>query len=222
MDRTQAKQLLNEITLQIPASKSGSLTPAGQTKQALKPATIESINGVFELLSSIYGNQFFAAYPSTEQSNIAKRLWAKHLNNYPANLLMAVADKIIANETFLPSLAKFKEYCDGSLSIFGLADAHSAYMEACRAPKPKSEYNWSHPAVYYAGLATDWFFLAGAIESQVFPIFKRNYQVLCDRVLAGEDIEIAVPMALPEEIEKPMSLNGNKKSLKALREKLDL
>jgi len=215
-------RLLNETTLQIQALQNNSLTQAGRNEVQLSPDTIEAINGVFLLLSTNYGNQFNSAFPNTERSNIAKRLWAKHLNKYPKNLLMAVADDIIANENFLPSLAKFKEYCDKAFELYGLPDAHRAYMEACRAPKPKAEFQWSHLAVYYAGLATDWFFISSEPEDKVFPVFKRNYEMLCERVIKGEDLKAPMVKALPEEITKPLTGKDNLKHLSDLRSKLGL
>lgn len=135
---------------------------------------------------------------------------------------MAVADEIVGKETFLPSLAKFKEYCDHAYSLFGLPDAHSAYIEACRAPQPKKEFNWSHLAVYYAGAATDWFFIASAMESQVFPVFKRNYEMICDRVIKGESLEEPLAKALPEEVSIPLDKKENLSNLKKLRESTGL
>lgn len=209
--------------MQIPVLPSGYLTQAGQTKpEAFTPETIEAIQGVYEVLASSYGNQFYKAFPTTEQTNIAKRLWAKHLNNYPKNQLIAVASEIIANETFLPSLATFKSYCDKAHELYGLPDAHRAYVEACRAPKPKANYHWSHPAVYYAGVATDWFFLETEPESVVFPVFKRNYKLICERVMKGETIESPIPKALPQEINTPMSVEENKKQLAKLRKIVEL
>jgi len=202
---------------------SDSPTQAGQTKQEVfDPATIQSINGIFELLSTNYGNQFYAAFPSTEQSSTAKRLWAKHLNKYPKAVLMAVADEIVGKETFLPSLAKFKEYCDHAYSLFGLPDVHSAYVEACRATTPKKDYNWSHLAVYYAGLATDWFFISSAVESAVLPVFKRNYEMICDRVIKGEELDAPIHKALPADVSVPLDKKANLAALKKLRESMDL
>ncbi len=208
--------------MQIQALQNNSLTQAGRNDVQLSTDTIEAINGVFVLLATNFGNQFYKAFPNTEQANIAKRLWAKHLNSYPKNLLMAVAEDIIANETFLPPLATFKAYCDKAFALYGLPDPHRAYIEACRAPKPKAEYKWSHPAVYYAGLATDWFFMSSEPESQVFPVFKRNYEMLCERVIKGEDLKAPVTKALPQEVSVPLSSEENKQHLSALRKQLGL
>lgn len=208
--------------MQVQPLKSASKTQAGQTDQSFPPQLISAVNGVFEVLAVGYGNQYHAAYPNAEQSNLAKRLWAKHLQTYPANLVMKVADDIIGKETFLPSIAKFKEYCDNAYDAFGLPKADSAYIEACRAPQPKKSFNWSHPAVYFAGLATDWFFISTEARDKVFPVFKRNYEMLCERVIKGEKLEVPLEKALPEEITTPLSKEEKQQHLKALRDSLKL
>jgi hypothetical protein len=213
---------LNQITQQIKALANSNGKQAGQNDIALNPDTIEAINGVFLLMSANYGNQYNAAYPNTDRSNIAKRLWAKHLNHYPKNVLMAVADQVVGGETFLPALAKFKEYCDKAYSLFGLPDARSAYIEACRAPQPKSTFAWSHPAIYYAGKATDWFFLSSESERTVLPVFKRNYEILCDRVIKGETLAKPMVKALPEEVSIPLSKKENQQHLADLKKSLGL
>lgn len=150
------------------------------------------------------------------------RLWLKHLQDYPAVLIKAAAERVIMHEHFLPNLAKFREHCAHAFELFGLPDAHSAYMEACRAPQPKSAYKWSHPAVYYAGLSSDWFFLASEPQAKVFPVFKRNYEILCERVMKGEDLKMPVHKALPEKVAHILTPKENIAHLKALRDKVQL
>lgn len=150
------------------------------------------------------------------------RLWLKHLQDYPASLIRLAIEEVIKNENYLPTLAKFREYCDSAYRLFGLPEARQAYVEACRASQPKSAYNWTHPAVYYAGLATDWFFIASEPEDKVFPVFKRNYELLCERVVKGEQIEKPIIKAIPAEIEQPLSTEENKQHLKQLRQSLKL
>lgn len=208
--------------MQVQPLKSDSATRAGQTDKGFSPQLISAVNGVFEVLAVGYGNQYHAAYPNSEQSNLAKRLWAKHLSHYPVNLLMKVADDIIGKETFLPSIAKFKSHCDHAYDAFGLPSVDSAYVEACRAPQPKKQFKWSHPAVYFAGLTTDWFFLSSEPKDKVFPVFKRNYEMLCDRVIKGEKLDVPIEKALPAEITTPMTREENKQHLHQLREKLKL
>ncbi|MGR6872316.1 hypothetical protein ACU6U9_08420 [Pseudomonas sp. HK3] len=205
--------------MQVQASPKESPTSAGQTiSKELK----SSLAASFELMRINYGNQFNAAYPNVESSTAAMRLWLKNLADFPAPLIQKAAEQVIQHERYLPNLATFRGYCENAYDIFGLLGAESAYIEACRAPQPKKTFIWSHPAVYFAGLATDWFFLSSEPKDKVFPVFKRNYEMLCERVIKGEKLDIPMEKALPAEITTPMTRTENKQHLQQLREQLKL
>jgi len=181
-----------------------------------------SLAASFELLRINYGNQFNAAYPDVESSTAAMRLWLKNLADFPGELILRAAEQAIQHERYLPNLATLRSYCENSYQLFGLPDARSAYIEACRAPQPKSAFKWTHPAIYFAGKATDWFFLSSESEKRVFPIFKHNYEQLCERVVKGEEIEAPVLKALPTEVHIPLSTKENVAHLALLRKSLEL
>jgi hypothetical protein len=104
----------------------------------------------------------------------------------------------------------------------GLPDAYAAYIEACRAPSPKRDQHWSHPIVYHAGAASDWFFLAGSAESRAFPVFKHNYELLLERLRNGERLDLPLPKALPAEIQQPLSRDERKARLQKMRKDLQI
>jgi hypothetical protein len=219
-----SKTLLNAITQQLQVSSKDSQTQAGPTED--KPATgehIDAINQIFELFRVNYHNQFHKAYPDLESLNIAKRLWLTNLTDYRPSQLMAGGNTVIRESDFLPGLHGLIKHLDHSdLSVYGLLDPHAAFMEACRAPSPKSEHNWSHPAIYFAGRASDWFFLANNTEKMTFPVFERNYKLLCDKVIDGEDIKIDLPKALPEKISHPLAKKEQSVLMKQLRNETGL
>jgi hypothetical protein len=169
----------------------------------------------FEL---VYHNQFNKAFPTPEKLQYAKRLWFSNLKEFSSDQILKATHRAIKESEFLPTVRGIRKYLEQSLDAFGLPDVHSAYMEACRAPSPKAEYRWSHPAVYFAGLASDWFFLANNTEQKAFPVFERNYQILCERVKRGEDLEVPVARALPETSQKPLSREEQQAHMKKLRE----
>lgn len=170
-----------------------------------------------------YHNQFHKAYPDLESLNIAKRLWLDGLKEYRPAQLMTGAYKVIKESDFLPGLHGLIKHLDNSdLATYGLPDPHAAFMEACMAPSPKSEYKWSHPAVYFAGRASDWFFLANNTEKTTFAVFERNYKMLCDKVIAGDDIHIDLPKALPEHISHPLPKKEQLEHMKQLRKETGL
>lgn len=186
------------------------------------PAHVDAINQLFTELELAYHNQFRRAFPDATQLGMAKQLWLHSLCDLaPARLRAGVRRAIKASE-YLPSLHTLREYCDPEPRELGLPDTYSAYLEACRAPSPKRDQRWSHPVVYRAGVESDWFFLANNPESVALPVFQRNYELLIQRLLDGENLDAPVPKALPEEIPQPLPRAEQKARLERLRAELDI
>lgn len=186
------------------------------------PEHLDAINQVFAELKLAYHNQFHRAYPNDQELTMAKQLWLHALADIPPARLRAGVRRAVKNSEFLPSLHSLRSYCEPHPEELGLPDVRSAYVEACRAPSPKHLYAWSHPIVYHAGRASDWFLLATSTEQQAFPIFRRNYELLVERVLNGEQLDLPVPKALPAEIEKPLSREERQRRLRELRDELGI
>ncbi len=186
------------------------------------PEHLDAINQVFAELKLAYHNQFYKAYPNVEELGMAKQLWLHALCDLSPARLRAGVRRAIKNSEYLPSLHTLREFCDPEPHELGLPDARAAYIEACRAPSPKRDAHWSHPIVYRAGHESDWFFLANTPESVAFPVFKRNYELLIERLLNGEQLDVPLPKALPEEIHTPLPRDENKRRLKQLRSELKI
>lgn len=131
---------------------------------------------------------------------MAKRLWLKALSGYCYHNIMRAGDLASKESQYLPTLAEITRRCDAYVGE-NMPNAYQAYIEACRAPEPKADFNWSHPAVYYAGRASDWFFLASNTESLAFPVFKRNYEILLQRLQNGETLSLDIAKPLPQKTE---------------------
>lgn len=183
---------------------------------------IDALNEVFALFRINYHNQYYKAYSDTQVLNQIKKLWLESLRCFAPGTILRGARSVIEESEYLPTLNRMIRACQGDPEKFGLLDAHKAYVEACRAPSPKSAYAWSHPAIYHAGCASDWFFLANNSEKIAFPIFERHYLKLCERVMNGEELPAPSTPALPETIETPLSKAENQKRMEALRKHLDL
>lgn len=204
-------------------SASGSTTAAGPTESRAKPAPelIDAINQVFSLFSLNYHNQYYAAFKDTEKEVQAKRLWLDGLRGFEPEVILKAAKSVIINNDYLPTLHAMLEQCHRKTGTT-LPDAHAAYVEACRAPNPKASADWSHPAVYHAGKRSDWYFLATTSEATAFPIFRRHYKEICQRVRDGEQLPEPNYLALPEETETGLSKQQNLEKLNQLRKDLDL
>jgi len=208
-----SRQVLNRVTQQLKQASSDSKIQAGDSVKEASVEQKEAINQIFELFRFNYHNQFLKAFPDHDTMIMAKRLWARLLGDYSGEVIMRAAEKAVKENGWLPNVHEVLARCDIS-EVLGLPSPHAAYVEACRAPSPKKEFNWSHPAVYFAGRSTDWFFIANEPEEKVFPVFKRNYDLLLNRIQNGEDLEIDLPPALPEEITTPLSRDEQKARLK--------
>lgn len=150
---------------------------------------------------------------------MAKRLWARLLNEYSGEVIMRAAEKTVKESSWLPNIHDVISNCNIS-DAYGLPSAYSAYIEACRAPAPKKEFAWSHPIVYYAGAASDWYFLANTPEQQAYPVFKRNYEILLNRLQQGEEISLNIPQAIPEKVEIYLSKEENLQQLAKIKQML--
>ncbi len=149
-------------------------------------------------------------------------MWLNSLAHFAPETILRGARKVIEESEYLPTLNRMIRACQGEPEKFGLLDAHAAYVEACRAPSPKAAHNWSHPAVYHAGCASDWYFLMSNAEKVAFPIFERHYLKLCERVMNGAELPAPNIQLLPETIETPLTKEENLKRMEALRKQLDL
>ena len=168
-----------------------SLTEAGQADSTTDHSNdlIDVINQIFGLFRINFHNQYYKAFPDADTLNPVKKLWLEGLKSFTPQTISGAAKTIIETSEYLPTLNKIVQTCE-AISGTGAPDAHSAYLEACRAPSPKTAYAWSHPAIYHAGKASDWYFLASASENVAFPIFKNHYNRLVDEMRSGAHLSI--------------------------------
>jgi hypothetical protein len=193
-----------------------------QTTPEFTSEHLDAINQLFAEFRLAYHNQFLKAFPNDRELMLAKQLWLHALADVsPARIRAGVRRAIRASE-YLPTIHSLRNYCDPKPHELGIPDAHAAYVEACRAPQPKQAQAWSHPIVYHAGRESDWFLLANSPESVAFPVYKRNYELLIERLLNGESLDIPVPKGLPEEIGTPLTLEERKQRLQQMRATLGI
>jgi len=225
-----SKTLIQQVAHEIAASSTTSPIAAGHSEQASSQSHkreassdhIDALNEVFALFRINYHNQYYKAYSDTQVLNQIKKLWLESLSQFAPETILRGARKVIEESEYLPTLHRMIRACQGDPEKFGLLDAHRAYVEACRAPSPKATYAWSHPAIYHAGCASDWFFLANNNEKTAFPIFERYYLKLCERVMNGEELPAPNILAIPKNIEQPLTKEENLKRMEDLRKQLNL
>ncbi|WP_372879173.1 replication protein P [Spongiibacter marinus] len=219
-----SKKLLDQAKRQL-ASSTNTPTEAGPTASKPLPdksAVIDAINRMFAEFELVYHNQYNKAFANAEKLSYAKKLWFSNLCHIPPEQITAACHRAIRESEFLPTIKGILKYCEPDDQALGLPDPHSAYVEACRAPSPKNEYRWSHPAVYHAGRKSDWYFLANNTEQQAFPVYKRHYQALCEQVRNGHTLHPPHPEALPAPEAKPLEPEEQRRRMREMRSKLNI
>lgn len=218
-----SKALVEQAAREAAASKPTSATAAGRTERPRPDdAHVDAINQVFALFRLNYHNQYYAAYPDAQQLNQIKKLWLESLAHYPVEQILLGARHAIEHSEYLPTLNRMLDACQQGLSHLGLPAPRDAYLEACQAPSPKAAHHWSHAAVYLAGRDSDWFFLANNAEYATWPVFRDNYRQRCEKVLAGESLEVPEVPALEEKPASPMDTKSQAEALAKLREQTGL
>lgn len=215
----KADSLLPEVSRKKSA-ESGSVSRGTEKSREIQRDHVDVINQLFAELELAYHNQYHKAYAQEGSVNVAKKYWLECLCVFPPEIMLKAVRNVVKTREYLPTVAAMVEACEEVLGEQGLPTAHDAYVEACCAPHPKAEQHWSHPAVYLAGKETGWFELANQIESRVFPQFEKHYRKMVRRVLAGEDLVIDIPKALPEKGSRKLSAEENKERMAALRKQL--
>lgn len=181
---------------------------------------MDAIDQMFAEFALVYHNQYQKAFSDKEKLMLAKRLWLSHLAAYTPEQILAAARRATHESEYLPTVRGVLKYLESGVN--GLPDVRDAFREACLAPSPKVEQQWSHPAVYLAGAASDWFFLASQPEKISLPVFEKHYRVLCERVAQGEKLKMPDLPALPETIHQPMTTEERKAAMKAVRDSVGL
>lgn len=169
-----------------------------------------------------YHHLYFSAYNEVDALNSAKRLWMESLSAFTPDIILHAVHKLIKSSDYLPTISRVIRICIELSTETALPSAHSAYTEACRAPSPKINANWSHPAVYYAGKQSDWYFLANNIEKVAFPVFKVHYEKLCQQVIDGINLPQITPLALPNKETDALSKEENIQRMEKLRKEMGI
>ncbi|GAB1265444.1 replication protein P [Aurantivibrio infirmus] len=183
---------------------------------------IDTINQVFALFRINYHNQYYSAFTDTSLLNQTKKLWLESLSGFSSEAILMGAKRAMENSDYIPTLHKMIQFCQGDPNSHGLPDPHQAYLEACRAPRPKNTHAWSHPAVYFAGKESDWYFLSTTPEYVAYPIFKENYKRWQDKVINGEKLPTIEVKMIAAETHTPLSNQENRERLRSLREKIKI
>lgn len=143
---------------------------------------------IFARFMAIYGHKFKSCFETEHEIRLAKREWALSLGSYSEAELVAAVNRCKETLAWMPSISEFLNILRSLQGDFGLPSTYKAYTEACFHAHEPSVYDWSHPAVYFAGQEVGWFRLRAEEEGQVYPAFQLAYEQLCRRVRQGESL----------------------------------
>ncbi|MEH6471452.1 MAG: replication protein P [Halopseudomonas sp.] len=161
---------------------------------------------LFARFMTIYGHKFKSTFEGDDELLVAKREWALSLRGYSEQELVLAVDRCKEQFVWMPTIAEFLALMRKDLQDYGLPSALSAYQEACLHADHPRERDWNHPAVYFAGRATDWFRLRTEDKFDVFADFEFNYRQFCQRVIDGEDLAVPLQQGLPDKSSDTLAL----------------
>jgi len=97
-------------------------------------------------------------------------------------------------DKFPPNPAYFLKLCK---VVEGLKNAEEAYIESCMNANITGA-KWSHDVVKEAAAITGHFELRSQPEARILPLYRRNYEVVLQRFMDGEDLAKPVPLGIEE------------------------
>ncbi|MEA3250169.1 MAG: hypothetical protein U9Q35_01095 [Pseudomonadota bacterium] len=137
------------------------------------------------------------SFTTDEMLKLAKRELALSMANWsslPTLERLDMAIERVKNDggNWPPSIAEMCKRLKPSMEDFGLPEPEMAFMEAARQCGNVRGHAWSHEAVREAGSATGFWELSRmSSESEKYRlrrIFLAEYEALCNRIIAGDDI----------------------------------
>lgn len=167
-------------------------------KAELNAGAANMVNELFQSLQIAYP-AWTHTFKTQNELALAKKSWVKTFmecgicteEQIRLGMKRARADK----SDFFPSAGKFVSWCKPTPEELGLPSESDAYREAALNSHNPIGHQWSHPAVYFAGKETGWFFLKSEPQRDTQPAFNRVYEDICKRVMRGDVFVVPAPDA---------------------------
>ena len=114
------------------------------------------------------------------------------------NLIEPALNFFRSNDEWMPTPAQFVALCK-TRHAEGCPTAKQAYLEYVQN-YAKSNHAWSHEIVRATvRLSKQGYEIKSLPEEKAFMIYERAYQILMDRIIKGEPLDVPIPKALPTE-----------------------
>jgi hypothetical protein len=155
------------------------------------------VNDLFNNLKSIC-TAWKQTFTDQAIEQAAKQQWAQALvengivNQQQIELGMKKA-RTLAKPWF-PSAGEFIAWCKPSLEDYGLPNAAQALRKVINGQKR------SHPVLFLAAQATGSRELKTMQHESLLKLFTRNYEIICQRFIDGDDLSQEIPKGLPAKV----------------------
>ncbi len=166
-------------------------------KRAVPQQAAMIINKLFFDLKVIFP-AWRSAFPEESFEDNAKREWTKaFIENkiaHTSQVELALSKARAWGEPWFPSVGQFIKWCKPSLENYGLPTAEQAFRKVINGQKR------SHPVLYATAQATGSRELKTMPHNDLLKLFTRNYEIICQKFIHGEDFSNVIPKALPEKV----------------------
>lgn len=163
----------------------------------IPPEAIMIVNGLFNDLKGIC-TAWQHTFTDISIEKSSKQQWSKALfengivNQQQIDVGMRKARKLA--KPWFPSSGEFISWCKPSLEDYGLPNAEQALRKVINGQKR------SHPVLFLTALATGSLELKTMNHESLLKLFTRNYEIVCQRFINGEDLTQEIPKGLPAKI----------------------
>jgi hypothetical protein len=178
-----------------------------------KKEFVQTIDDLFLKLELSYHYQFYKVFGTDEKLKEGKKLWAQSLKNFSSITIKKATNEVISIQSYLPTLTDLIKASIDIQNDDGFPSAEEAFIEARKSYSPRSNFNWSHPIVYFAGKKTGWNILDEKDNKEAFKSFVKIYSKF--KKEASNGVEFTIKNSSKEEVKQPL----NKKLLEELRKK---
>jgi hypothetical protein len=178
-----------------------------------KKEFVQTIDDLFLKLELSYHYQFYKVFGTDEKLKEGKKLWAQSLKNFSSITIKKATNEVISTQSYLPTLTDLIKASMDIQNDDGFPSAEEAFIEARKSYSPRSNFNWSHPIVYFAGKKTGWNILDEKDNKEAFMSFVKIYSKF--KKEASNGVKFTIKNSSKEEVKQPL----NKKLLEELRKK---
>jgi hypothetical protein len=140
-----------------------------------KKEFVQTIDDLFLKLELSYHYQFYKVFGTDEKLKEGKKLWAQSLKNFSSITIKKATNEVISTQSYLPTLTDLIKASIDIQNDDGFPSAEEAFIEARKSYSPRSNFNWSHPIVYFAGKKTGWNILDEKDNKEAFMSFVKIY-----------------------------------------------